>query len=340
VYRAHDPRLDRQAAIKVLSPEIAADIRARERFRREAKAAAALDHPYICKVFEIAEHDGTMFLVMEYIAGETLYSRLLNGPMPLEDILRFGGEIAEALQEAHIRGFLHRDLKPANIMLTAQGHVKIMDFGLAKRFADGLPAHGSTSPAERGSELTLTGTVLGTPDYMSPEQARGEELDVRTDLFSFGCVLYEMATGRRAFSGATTALVFDSILHADPTSPLLLNGKLPSKLDDIINKALEKDRELRYQHAVEMRADLRRLSRDTSSEPRGRRDSIWASPGRPKPTARPDRPRARWASTPLGTSRRHSAYARRGLGFCVVRYESLLPVPAIEAAQAHGQSCR
>lgn len=280
VYRARDPRLDRQIAIKLLSPEMAVDPRARERLRREAKAAAALDHPYICKIFEIGEDGDALFLVMEYIAGETLHNRLLNGPMPLADILRVAGEIAEALQEAHTRGFLHRDLKPANIMLSEQGHVKIMDFGLAKQFADRQSTDHSTTAPERGDwQLTVSGTVLGTPDHMSPEQARGEELDVRTDLFSFGCVLYEMATGQRAFSGTTTALIFDSILHAAPTSPVLLNVELPSKLEEIINKALEKDRELRYQHAADMRADLKRLSRDTSSGP-----SAVAAPLAPAPS--------------------------------------------------------
>src|SRR5215813_5155982 len=266
VYRARDPRLDRQVAVKLLSPEMAADPHARERLRREAKSAAALDHPYICKIFEIGEDGDTSFLVMEYIAGETLHERLLSGPMPLTDILRVGGEIAEALQEAHTCRFLHRDLKPGNIMLPEQGHVKIMDFGLAKQFADQSSTEHATDAHERGgSQLTVPGTVPGTPDYMSPEQARGEELDVRTDLFSFGCVLYEMATGRRAFSGTTTALIFDSILHAAPTSPLLLNPELPSKLEEIITKALEKDRELRYQHAAEMRDDLNVLMFGTSS---------------------------------------------------------------------------
>jgi Tol biopolymer transport system component len=243
---------------------MAADPQARERLRREARAAAALDHPYICKIFEIGEDGDALFLVMEYVPGETLGNRLLKGAMPLADILRVAEEIAEALQDAHSRRFLHRDLKPANIMLAEQGHVKIMDFGLAKQFGD----RPSADPLEGGDwPLTFPGTILGTPDYMSPEQARGEELDVRTDLFSFGCVLYEMATGRRAFNGATTALVFDSILHAAPTSPLLLNADLPSRLEEIINKALEKDRELRYQHAADMRADLKRLTRDTSSGP-------------------------------------------------------------------------
>jgi eukaryotic-like serine/threonine-protein kinase len=265
VYRARDPRLDRQIAIKLLRPDMAADPRAHERLQREAKAAAALDHPYICKVFEIGEYGGTLFLAMEYIAGQTLHDRLLNGPMPLADILPVAGEIAEALQEAHSRRFLHRDLKPANIMLTEQGHVKILDFGLARQLADRPTTDPFTASLERrGSRLTVPGTVIGTPDYMSPEQARGEELDVRTDLFSFGCVLYEMATGRRAFSGFTTALIFNSIVHAAPASPLLLNAALPSKLEEIIGKALEKDRELRYQHAADMRADLKRLARDTN----------------------------------------------------------------------------
>ena len=301
VYRACDPRLDRQVAIKLLPPNTAADLPARERLRREAKAAAALNHPYICKIFEIGEDGDALFLVMEYIAGETLHNRLLSGGMPLADILGAAGEIAEALQEAHSRRFLHRDLKPANIMLDEQGHVKIMDFGLAKQFTDRPPTDPSITRLERrGPQLTVSGTVLGTPTYMSPEQARGEELDGRTDLFSFGCVLYEMATGQQAFSGCTTALVFDSILHASPTSPQLLNAEIPSKLEEIINKALEKDRKLRYQHAADMGADLKRLARDTSSgssavaPPTQLAPSLLSDQPAPAPRAR-ELPGRRWS---------------------------------------------
>src|SRR5258708_2736926 len=187
VYRARDPRLDRQVAIKLLPAAMAADPQARERLRLEAMSAAALDHPYICKIFEIGEHDNAIFLVMEYIAGETLHHRLQAGRMPLPDILRIAGEIAEALQEAHTGGILHRDLKPANIMLTQQGHVKIMDFGLAKRL-EALPS-ADDATVEISGQLTAPGTILGTPDYMSPEQVKGLPLDVRSDLFSFGVIL-------------------------------------------------------------------------------------------------------------------------------------------------------
>jgi serine/threonine-protein kinase len=253
VYRARDPRLDRQVAIKLLPPEMAADQHARERLRQEAMAAAALDHPYICKIFEIGEHDGALFLVMEYIAGETLHRRMCNGRMPLPEALRVAGEIAEALQEAHAGGILHRDLKPANIMLTQQGHVKVMDFGLAKRIVD-LPA-ADDATVEIQAQLTMPGTILGTPDYMSPEQVKGLALDVRSDLFSFGVILAEMAGGRHPFHKTSMAETLSAVLREPPE----LSGDIPPGLLLLLRRLLAKSAEDRYASLADVRADLARL---------------------------------------------------------------------------------
>jgi serine/threonine-protein kinase len=258
VYRGRDPRLDRQVAIKLLPADMAADQRARERLRREAMAAAALDHPYICKIFEIGEYGESLFLVMEYIAGETLQRRLRDGRMPLPDTLRVAGEIAEALQEAHAGGFLHRDLKPANIMLTQQGHVKVMDFGLAKRLV-GLPS-ADDATAEIPAQLTGPGTILGTPDYMSPEQVKGLALDVRSDLFSFGVILAEMASGRHPFRKPSTAETLSAVLREPPE----LSSDIPQSLMVLVQHLLAKRVEDRYASIVDVRADLARLT--TSSE--------------------------------------------------------------------------
>jgi TolB-like protein len=254
VYRAHDPRLDRQVAIKLLPAEMAADQNARERLRSEAVAAAALDHPYICKIFEIGEHEDTLFVVMEYIAGETLHRRLRDGGMPLPDALRVAGEIVEALQEAHARGFLHRDLKPANIMLTEQGHVKIMDFGLAKRLVD--PPQTDDATVEMRAQLTAPGTILGTPDYMSPEQLKGLTLDVRSDLFSFGVILAEMASGRHPFRRPSTVETLSAVLRERPE----LGGDIPSGLIVLLRRLLAKTVEDRYASIADVRADLARLA--------------------------------------------------------------------------------
>ena len=248
VYRARDPRLDRQVAIKLLPPEMAADQHARERLRQEAMAAAALDHPYICKIFEIGEHDGALFLVMEYIAGETLHRRMCNGRMPLPEALRVAGEIAEALQEAHAGGILHRDLKPANIMLTQQGHVKVMDFGLAKRIMD-LPA-ADDATVEIQAQLTMPGTILGTPDYMSPEQVKGLALDVRSDLFSFGVILAEMAGGRHPFHKTSMAETLSAVLREPPE----LSGDIPPGLLLLLRRLLAKSAEDRYASLADVRA--------------------------------------------------------------------------------------
>ena len=254
MYRARDPRLDRQVAIKILSTALAADSHARERLRREAMAVAALDHPYICKLFEIGEDGDALFLVMEYIAGTTLHQRLLEGRMPLPDALRLAGEIADALQEAHAGGFLHRDLKPSNVMLTPGGHVKVMDFGLAKRIEE-LSSPDSATRERTGGQLTIQGAIVGTPDYMSPEQVKGLPLDVRSDLFSFGVMLAEMTSGRHPFRQRSTMETFSAVLREPPA----LGDDIPPAVMTVLRRLLAKEVDERYASVADLRADLARL---------------------------------------------------------------------------------
>ncbi|HXH68411.1 MAG TPA: protein kinase [Candidatus Limnocylindrales bacterium] len=265
VYKAIDTRLDRPVALKFLPDKVARDAQALERFRREARAASALNHPGICTIYDIGEHDGRAFIAMEFIDGETLRSHIGGKALPIEETLKLGIQIAEALDAAHSEGIIHRDIKPANIFVTKRGQAKVLDFGLAKLVRKGIADAGAESGGDTTDSTSILGIISGTPAYMSPEQVRGDSLDGRTDIYSLGLLLYEMATGRQAFNGSTGGVIIEAVLTRSPVAARSINPDIPPRLEEIISKALDKDREQRYQHAAEVRAELQQLERGSDS---------------------------------------------------------------------------
>jgi serine/threonine protein kinase len=303
VYKAEDARLKRPVALKFLPPEMGQNPTALERFRREAEAASALNHPNICTIYDVGEEGGQQFIVMEFMDGETLRHKIEGGRLRLETVLDLSTEIADALDAAHAKAIIHRDIKPANLFVTRRGQAKVLDFGLAKLAPDQIAGErvGALTISEVSDQAQVTnpGSTIGTVAYMSPEQVRGEELDTRTDLFSFGLVLYEMVTGQLAFQGNTPGVIFEAILNRAPIPPSQLNPEVSPKLEEIINKALEKDRRLRYQNAADIRADLQRLKRDTITGLASVKSGTGAIVDVPAPHSRAIRSYAKWLASPL-----------------------------------------